>query len=136
MWLYFTIKFRTSVQPDRSPCLAHTDLVCFVMAYLNYGFNIEIIFHFASPGLATWHEPTGGMFLWMKFTGLDDSFPLITDRLAKRNVVLLPGKAFNVSKTQPSPCARISYALVSAEKMDKVYLNYCGILYFVHIIYS
>ena len=114
-----------SAQADLSPRLAHNHFVYFswhtltMASTLNYSFFI-----FASPGLATWHEPTGGMFLWMKFTGLDDSFPLITDRLAKRNVLLLPGKAFHVSTTQPSPCARISYALLSEEKMDKVWTPY------------
>ena len=73
-----------------------------------------------STGLATWYVPTGGMFLWMKFTDLDDSYELVMERLVQRKVLFVAGKACNVSDTQPSPYARISFSLASTDDMEKV----------------
>ena len=74
---------------------------------------------FLYSGLATWHKPTGGMFLWMNFTGLDDSFHLIVERLRKRKVLFVPGKVF-IASDKPSSCARISFAFASEDEMEKV----------------
>ena len=76
-------------------------------------------------GLATWDIPTGGMFLWMKFTDLEDSYQLIMDRLVERKVLFVAGKACNVSENQPCPYARISFSLASAEDMEKVRESRC-----------
>ena len=70
-------------------------------------------------GLATWHTPTGGMFLWMEFTGLQDSFSLVMDRLLKRKVLLVAGGAFNISENKPCPYARVAFSRASAEEMEK-----------------
>ena len=70
-------------------------------------------------GLATWQTPTGGMFLWMEFTGLEDSFSLVIDRLLKRKVLLVAGGAFNISENKPCPFARVAYSRASPEDMDK-----------------
>lgn len=72
------------------------------------------------PGLASWYTPTGGMFLWIKFTGLEDSFHLIMEKLVKRKVLFVAGKACNVSEKLPCPYARVSFSLASEEDMEKV----------------
>lgn len=70
-------------------------------------------------GLASWYTPTGGMFLWIKFTGLEDSFHLIMEKLVKRKVLFVAGKACNVSEKLPCPYARVSFSLASEEDMEK-----------------
>ena len=71
-------------------------------------------------GLATWDVPTGGMFLWMRFTDLEDSYQLVMNRLVERKVLFVAGKACNVSENQPCPYARISFSLASTEEMERV----------------
>lgn len=72
-------------------------------------------------GLARWHTPTGGMFLWMKFTGLEDSFPLVMERLLKRKILLVAGGAFNITENKPCPYARVAYARAPSEDMEKAF---------------
>ena len=77
-------------------------------------------FIFYILGLATWHTPTGGMFLWMEFIGLENSFQLVMDHLLKRKVLLVAGGAFNLSENKPTPYVRVSYSRASLEDMEKV----------------
>lgn len=82
--------------------------------------SLSCIPFFLILGLATWHTPTGGMFLWMKFTGLEDSFPLVMERLLKRKILLVAGGAFNITENKPCPYARVAYARAPSEDMEKV----------------
>lgn len=49
-------------------------------------------------GLEPWHEPKGGMFLWMKLPGDIDSADVARRALAE-NVVLAPGNVFSPSQS-------------------------------------
>ena len=56
----------------------------------------------------------------MKFTGLEDSFPLVMERLLKRKILLVAGGAFNITENKPCPYARVAYARAPSEDMEKV----------------
>ncbi|KAI8473556.1 MAG: pyridoxal phosphate-dependent transferase [Monoraphidium minutum] len=47
-------------------------------------------------GLATWRRPTGGMFMWLKLVGLDDSMELLEAGPAAK-VAVVPGSIFSVA---------------------------------------
>uniref|UniRef100_H2ZC30 Aminotransferase class I/classII large domain-containing protein n=1 Tax=Ciona savignyi TaxID=51511 RepID=H2ZC30_CIOSA len=70
-------------------------------------------------GLAEWSEPQGGMFLWMKLTGVDDTTSLIKKRALEKKVLLLPGSAFDVIRGSKSQFCRISYSFATNEEMDE-----------------
>ena len=68
-------------------------------------------------GLCEWSIPGGGMFLWMKVKGIEDTWDLIMDKATKENVMVLPGKAF-----QPlggnSPYIRTSFSITDIKDFD------------------
>uniref|UniRef100_A0A8C5MTT9 Kynurenine/alpha-aminoadipate aminotransferase, mitochondrial n=1 Tax=Leptobrachium leishanense TaxID=445787 RepID=A0A8C5MTT9_9ANUR len=70
-------------------------------------------------GLAEWHSPAGGMFLWMKINGVQDTHKLIMLKAISNEVLLVPGSAFNIDSAEPSSYVRASYSLSSPEKMDQ-----------------
>ncbi|VVC44502.1 Hypothetical protein CINCED_3A019470 [Cinara cedri] len=70
-------------------------------------------------GLAEWSEPTGGMFLWLKIIGLDDTKRLVTSRCLDKLVILAPGYALSVDPVKPSPYIRLSYSLASPDQVDR-----------------
>ncbi|MCL4131115.1 UNVERIFIED_CONTAM: hypothetical protein GTU68_015955, partial [Idotea baltica] len=69
-------------------------------------------------GLCEWSVPTGGMFLWMKVPGLEDTWDMVMQRGVKKNVILLPGKAFMTDPSKPSNYLRAAFSLATPEKMD------------------
>ncbi|XP_063090824.1 kynurenine/alpha-aminoadipate aminotransferase, mitochondrial-like [Cavia porcellus] len=69
-------------------------------------------------GLAEWHVPVAGLFLWIKIKGISDSEQLIEEEAIKKGVLLVPGKAFYIDSSAPSPYFRACFSLVSAEEMD------------------
>ena len=77
------------------------------------------------PGLAEWSVPSGGMFLWLRLVGVEDSFSLITEKARAAEVLFVPGKVFMIDESAPSPYVRASYSLVSPEDMDKVQICFC-----------
>jgi kynurenine/2-aminoadipate aminotransferase len=84
--------------------------------------SIKQLFSFI--GLAEWYEPTGGMFLWLKIIGLNDTKPLVTSRCLKKLVVLAPGYAFATNYTNSSPYVRISYSIATQEEIDRVCISF------------
>ncbi|ELU04387.1 hypothetical protein CAPTEDRAFT_156025 [Capitella teleta] len=69
-------------------------------------------------GLAEWHEPVAGMFLWMKLKGIEDTKSLIEEKAARKEVLLVPGCAFMADDTAPCPYVRASFSLASKENID------------------
>uniref|UniRef100_A0A2K5C1G8 Kynurenine/alpha-aminoadipate aminotransferase, mitochondrial n=1 Tax=Aotus nancymaae TaxID=37293 RepID=A0A2K5C1G8_AOTNA len=69
-------------------------------------------------GLAEWHVPAAGMFLWIKVKGIKDVKELIEEKAIKMGVVMLPGNAFYVDSSAPSPYLRASFSSASPEQMD------------------
>ncbi|XP_041358468.1 kynurenine/alpha-aminoadipate aminotransferase, mitochondrial-like [Gigantopelta aegis] len=72
-------------------------------------------------GLAEWFEPSGGMFLWLKFPQIKDTFKLISEKARAKEVLFVPGNAFMVDSSLPCQYLRSSFSLVSSEDMDKAF---------------
>ncbi|PIK44361.1 putative kynurenine/alpha-aminoadipate aminotransferase, mitochondrial isoform X2 [Apostichopus japonicus] len=49
-------------------------------------------------GLAEWNVPTGGMFLWMKLPGVQDTKDMIMKKAMKKEVLFVPGDVFDISE--------------------------------------
>lgn len=73
-----------------------------------------------NTGLAEWSVPNGGMFLWMRLLTIKDSFQLITEKARAAEVLFVPGRAFMVDDSAPTPYVRASFSQVSPKDMDTV----------------
>ncbi|XP_020009116.1 kynurenine/alpha-aminoadipate aminotransferase, mitochondrial isoform X2 [Castor canadensis] len=72
-------------------------------------------------GLAEWHVPKAGMFLWIKIKGIPDVKQLIEEKAIKKEILFVPGSAFYVNSSTPSPYFRACFSLVSPEQMEMVF---------------
>nr|XP_006111734.1 kynurenine/alpha-aminoadipate aminotransferase, mitochondrial-like [Pelodiscus sinensis] len=70
-------------------------------------------------GLAEWHVPTAGIFLWIKIKGISDTYKMVMENALKRRVALVPGKSFSFDSSAPSPYIRASYSFASPDQMDQ-----------------
>ncbi|KAM8764805.1 kynurenine/alpha-aminoadipate aminotransferase, mitochondrial [Rhynchonycteris naso] len=69
-------------------------------------------------GLAEWHVPTAGMFIWIKIKGINDVKKLVEEKAIKKEILMVPGNAFYIDSSAPSPYFRASFSLASPEQMD------------------
>ena len=69
-------------------------------------------------GLCEWSAPKGGMFLWIRVDGVEDTWDMIMRRGLERNIMLLPGRAFSTKPEEPCPYLRASFSLASKENVD------------------
>ncbi|KAF4008302.1 hypothetical protein G4228_020007 [Cervus hanglu yarkandensis] len=69
-------------------------------------------------GLAEWHVPTAGMFLWVKIKGIHDVRKLIEEKAFKKEIFMLPGCGFYIDSSAPCPYFRASFSSASPEQMD------------------
>ncbi|KAM7142766.1 kynurenine/alpha-aminoadipate aminotransferase, mitochondrial isoform 2-T2 [Molossus nigricans] len=72
-------------------------------------------------GLAEWHAPTAGMFVWIKIKGISDVKKLIEEKAIKKEILMVPGNAFYIDSSAPSPYFRASFSLASPEQMDTAF---------------
>ncbi|KCV68464.1 hypothetical protein H696_04758 [Fonticula alba] len=91
-------------------------------------------------GLAEWHSPDAGMFVWFRLLGeIQDSAPLIRTKAAEKRVLLVPGESFmpecgdggivssfplgaqedGSQSTGTSPYVRASFSTADAEQIDQ-----------------
>ncbi|XP_052213811.1 kynurenine/alpha-aminoadipate aminotransferase, mitochondrial-like isoform X2 [Dreissena polymorpha] len=70
-------------------------------------------------GLADWRSPSGGMFLWVRFLGVQDSMPLVMGQLLERKCLMVTGSAFVAGTDARSPYVRISFSLATDRKMEE-----------------
>uniref|UniRef100_A0A8C6R3Z7 Kynurenine/alpha-aminoadipate aminotransferase, mitochondrial n=1 Tax=Nannospalax galili TaxID=1026970 RepID=A0A8C6R3Z7_NANGA len=82
-------------------------------------------------GLAEWHVPNAGMFLWIKVKGIPNTKQLIEEKAIEKEVLLIPGNAFYIDSSAPTSYFRASFSVVSPEQMDlRLYENikylHCG----------
>ncbi|KAK8736455.1 hypothetical protein OTU49_005014 [Cherax quadricarinatus] len=70
-------------------------------------------------GLCEWTVPTGGMFLWLKVPKIFDTWDMILERGLKKDVMLVPGKAFMCDSSLPSQYMRAAFSMVTPTAMDK-----------------
>ncbi|XP_036854732.2 kynurenine/alpha-aminoadipate aminotransferase, mitochondrial isoform X1 [Manis javanica] len=68
-------------------------------------------------GLAEWHVPTAGMFLWVKIKGINDVKQLIEEKAIKKEILIAPGNVFYIDSSAPSPYFRASFSSASPEQM-------------------
>lgn len=78
-------------------------------------------------GLATWTSPRAGMFVWMKLSGIRDSWPLIKEKAVAKKVLLVPGESFSPD-AGPSPYVRAAYSTASFEEMDEALRRFAELL--------
>lgn len=72
-------------------------------------------------GLAEWHVPTAGMFVWIKIKGINDAKKLIEEKAIKKEILMVPGNAFYIDNSAPCPYFRASFSLASPEQMDMAF---------------
>ena len=77
-------------------------------------------------GLCEWSLPDGGMFLWIKVDGVEDTWDMIMEEGLKRDIMLVPGKVFvpNVDgegSKLTSPYLRASYSIADEDKFDEAF---------------
>ncbi|KAJ6650198.1 hypothetical protein lerEdw1_013527 [Lerista edwardsae] len=70
-------------------------------------------------GLADWYIPAAGMFLWIKIKGVSDTQELIMKKALEKEVLLVPGSAFNINSSSPSSYVRASFSLSSPSQIDQ-----------------
>ncbi|CAH1267494.1 AADAT [Branchiostoma lanceolatum] len=70
-------------------------------------------------GLAEWHPPSAGMFLWLKLLGIHDTHKLIMEKAMEKEVLFVPGNAFSVTPGEASPYVRAAFSQATPEQMDK-----------------
>ena len=69
----------------------------------------NVIRTFERIGAELFAEPTDGMYVWVRFPGIEDSLAL-SDRAAREGLVLAPGRTFG-PQLDPSPWMRFNVAL-------------------------
>ena len=76
-------------------------------------------------GLCEWSLPEGGMFLWIKVEGVEDTWDMIMEEGLRRNIMLVPGRVFVPRKEDgsraTSPYVRASYSLAPVDKFDEAF---------------
>jgi len=63
--------------------------------------------------------PKGGLFLWIKLNGIDDTTALIEQKAREANVLLCPGSYFAVDENAPNSYCRVAFSVASEEQMDE-----------------
>eukprot|EP01087_Luapelamoeba_hula_P005909 TRINITY_DN1596_c0_g1_i4.p2 TRINITY_DN1596_c0_g1~~TRINITY_DN1596_c0_g1_i4.p2 ORF type:complete len:191 (-),score=35.13 TRINITY_DN1596_c0_g1_i4:41-613(-) len=88
-------------------------------------------------GLAEWHIPEAGMFLWFKAIGVKSTERLIKERALEQKVLFVPGAAFTPPvmnpetgkfSTPPSPYVRASFSVASEMDMDEALRRFAVLL--------
>ena len=69
-------------------------------------------------GLAEWHAPKAGMFVWIKLLGVEDSSILVKTKCAEAKVLAIPGESCVVDG-KPSPYIRCAFSTASDEDIDE-----------------
>jgi len=69
-------------------------------------------------GVAEWAEPKGGMFLWIKVPGIPDTKAMIEEKAKAKEVLLVPGCAFEVDENAPSQYLRAAFSVATGEQID------------------
>ncbi|XP_031831655.1 kynurenine/alpha-aminoadipate aminotransferase, mitochondrial-like isoform X2 [Nomia melanderi] len=70
-------------------------------------------------GLAEWNVPNGGMFVWIKIPGINDTMELVKQKCVSHGIFLLPGHAFNCDFSKPDQYVRLSYSYATPEEIEK-----------------
>merc|ERR1712059_199440 len=69
-------------------------------------------------GLVEYSVPAGGMFLWMRVPGLSSTWDMIMERGLKKNIMLMPGKAFQPDPSLPCNYMRAAFSIAPEEMFE------------------
>lgn len=72
---------------------------------------------------AEWHVPEAGMFFWIKLKDVKDTSEFIQNKAREEEVLLLPGKAFQVSAGETSSFCRAAYSIASKEEIEEAFVR-------------
>lgn len=84
--------------------------------------------HLKEPGLAELYAvPSGGMFVWLKVNGVDDTTALVKERAAAAGVLFVPGSAFVPGGgSAKSAFVRASFSVASHEQLDEAFRRFAS----------
>lgn len=71
-------------------------------------------------GLAEWNVPNGGMFIWLRVKGIDDTYDLAMKECMEKCLLVVPGHSFYLKDNDDGNCVyiRLSFSIPSIEEMD------------------
>lgn len=69
-------------------------------------------------GLVEYSVPQGGMFLWIKVPQLESTWDMVMERGLAKNIMLMPGKAFQPDMDRPCPYLRAAFSVAAEEKFE------------------
>lgn len=78
-------------------------------------------------GLAEWHAPQAGMFLWLKLIGIEDSSQLVKTKCADAKVLAVPGEACVVDN-KPSSYIRCAFSTASDDDISEALRRLAALL--------
>nr|XP_061810834.1 kynurenine/alpha-aminoadipate aminotransferase, mitochondrial-like [Nerophis lumbriciformis] len=79
-------------------------------------------------GLAKWHAPSAGMFLWLELTGIRDTRQLIVEKALEKEVLLVPGDVFLINSDEPCPYVRAAFSLATPEQIDEAFRRLANLI--------
>ncbi|KAJ8262131.1 hypothetical protein GJAV_G00162680 [Gymnothorax javanicus] len=78
--------------------------------------------------LAEWHAPAAGMFLWIRLKGISDTKQLIMEKALEKEVLLVPGGAFNINSSVPCPFVRAAFSLSTPQQIDEAFKRLASLI--------
>ena len=69
-------------------------------------------------GLCEFSVPLGGMFLWIKVPELTSTWDMIMERGMEKNIMLMPGKAFQPDVSKHCQYLRAAFSIAREDKFE------------------
>ena len=69
-------------------------------------------------GLCEYSVPLGGMFLWIRVPHISDTWQMIMERAMQKNIMLMPGKAFQPQTDKPCQHLRAAFSIADEENFE------------------
>lgn len=88
---------------------------------------------FLFEGLAEWSTPKGGMFLWVKALGIQDTYKMLMEKGLQMKIMALPGRECMADKTKPCPYFRLSFSVVAEEDIEQVEKYFFFQIFFIFL---
>merc|ERR1712179_420432 len=79
-------------------------------------------------GLVEYSVPQGGMFLWMKVPELESTWDMVMERGLAKNIMLMPGKAFQPDLDRPCHYLRAAFSVAPEEKFEPAMERLAGLI--------
>eukprot|EP00698_Gefionella_okellyi_P023302 TRINITY_DN7923_c0_g1_i1.p1 TRINITY_DN7923_c0_g1~~TRINITY_DN7923_c0_g1_i1.p1 ORF type:complete len:432 (+),score=71.44 TRINITY_DN7923_c0_g1_i1:1713-3008(+) len=95
-----------------------------------YGERRDLFMSFAKKhltGLAEWHAPSAGFFVWFKLLCTQDAQALIQKDAVAAKVLMVPGQAFEPNN-KPSPYVRAAFSVASPADQDEALRRLAALL--------